>query len=74
LLALFEGEQSVTALDGLQGRRGQSSKPGSIDQLTLFGAASHPVVDELKKIDTEKVTPLEALTLLDRLVSRARQG
>jgi DNA mismatch repair protein MutS len=74
LLALFEGEQIVTALDGLQGRRGQSSKPGSIDQLTLFGAASHPVVDELKKIDTEKVTPLEALTLLDRLVSRARQG
>lgn len=74
LLALFEGEQIVTALDGPQGKRGQSSKPGPVDQLTLFGAVNHPVVEELKKIDTEKVTPLEALTLLDRLVSRARQG
>jgi DNA mismatch repair protein MutS len=74
LLALFEGEQIVSALDGPQGKRGQSGKQASVDQLTLFGAATHPVVDELKKLDPEKVTPLEALTLLDRLVSRARQG
>ena len=74
LLALFEGEQIVTALDGPRGKRGQSGKPGPIDQLTLFGAATHPVVDELKTIDPEKMTPLEALALLDRLVSRARQG
>jgi len=74
LLALFEGEQIVTALDGPHGKRGQSGKPGPVDQLTLFGAATHPVVDELKTIDPEKMTPLEALALLDRLVSRARQG
>jgi hypothetical protein len=34
----------------------------------------HPAVDELRKTNPEKLTPLEALTLLDRLVSLARQG
>ncbi|HEY0242745.1 MAG TPA: DNA mismatch repair protein MutS [Gemmatimonadaceae bacterium] len=78
LLALFEGEQIVTALGGTTGRRsgGQTAGKGQAapDQLTLFGGAHHPVVDELRKIDPEKTTPLEALALLDRLVSRARQG
>jgi len=71
LLALFEGEQIVSALGGPQGKRGRQAP---VDQLTLFGAATHPVVDELKTIDPQQLTPLEALTLLDRLVSRARQG
>jgi DNA mismatch repair protein MutS len=71
LLALFEGEQIVSALGGPPGKR---AKPAPMDQLTLFGAATHPVVDELKTLDPQKLTPLEALTLLDRLVSRARQG
>jgi hypothetical protein len=55
-------------------KRGQSGKQAPADQLTLFGSATHPLVDELKKVDPEKMTPLEALALLDRLVSRARQG
>jgi DNA mismatch repair protein MutS len=74
LLALFEGEQIVTALGGPVNKRGQSGKQVPADQLTLFGSATHPLVDELKKVDPEKMTPLEALALLDRLVSRARQG
>ena len=78
LLALFEGEQIVTALGGTTGRRSGGQTAGkdqtAPDQLTLFGGAHHPVVDELRKIDPEKTTPLEALALLDRLVSRARQG
>ena len=78
LLALFEGEQIVSALGGQSGRRsgGQvvGKSPTAPDQLTLFGGVQHPVVDELRKIDPEKTTPLEALALLDRLVSRARQG
>jgi DNA mismatch repair protein MutS len=44
-----------------------------VDQLALFGT-EHPVVDELRKLKPETMTPLEALTLLDRLVSLARQG
>jgi DNA mismatch repair protein MutS len=78
LLALFEGEQIVSALGGTAGRRGggQAAEKGvaARDQLTLFGGGEHPVVDELRKIDPDKTTPLEALVLLDRLVTRARQG
>jgi hypothetical protein len=34
----------------------------------------HPIVDELKHLDPNAMTPLDALTLLNRLVDRARQG
>lgn len=78
LLALFEAEQIVSALGGHAGKRGGGQTPGKDqappDQLTLFGGVLHPVVDELRKIDPDKTTPLEALAILDRLVSRARQG
>jgi DNA mismatch repair protein MutS len=40
-------------------------------QLTLFSAAEHPVVTELKALDLDRLTPLEALTLLKRLQERA---
>jgi DNA mismatch repair protein MutS len=75
LLALFEGEEIVSALGGA-GRKEVAGRPGkaSLDQLTLFGSAPNPVVEELKKIEPEKMTPMEALALLDRLVTRARQG
>jgi DNA mismatch repair protein MutS len=81
LLALFEGEQIVSAL-GSRGEKGVAThapkktneKISGVDQLGLFGAMSHPAVDELRKIEPEKLTPLEALTLLDRLVGLARQG
>jgi DNA mismatch repair protein MutS len=81
LLALFEGEQIVSAL-GSRGEKGTTThvqkksneKISGVDQLGLFGAMLHPAVDELRKTNPEKLTPLEALTLLDRLVSLARQG
>ena len=80
LLALFEGEQIVSAL-GPSGRKGNQDaarsggtpKSGSQDQLGLF-AQSHPIIDELKQTNPDALTPLEALTLINRLVSRARQG
>jgi DNA mismatch repair protein MutS len=85
LLALFEGEQIVSALG--QGEKGSGKRTGSkaqlengrddrpeSDQLALFSVVQHPVVDELRKLNPDSVTPLEALTLLDRLVSLARQG
>jgi DNA mismatch repair protein MutS len=81
LLALFEGEQIVSALGsrgekraGAQLPRKTSDVVSTVDQLGLFGAISHPAIEELRKTDPEKLTPLEALTLLDRLVSLARQG
>jgi DNA mismatch repair protein MutS len=33
-------------------------------QLTLFGPSHHPLLDELKKLDLAKTTPLDALKLL----------
>jgi DNA mismatch repair protein MutS len=79
LLALFEGEQIVSALGGSGSRRagggGEKKQQSATEsQLALFGPLHHPVVDELKKVDPEKMTPIEALTLLDRLVSLAKQG
>ena len=35
-------------------------------QLTLFGAADHPLIDELRKLDLNNVTPLAAMQLLQR--------
>ncbi len=73
LLALFEGEQIVSAL-GTSGRgNGRERSAVAKEQLGLF-APTHPIVDELKQIDPNAMTPLEALTLVNRLVSRARQG
>ena len=78
LLALFEGEQIVSAL-GPPGRKGSKELHGhpdgskSKEQLGLF-APIHPIVDELKQLNPDAMTPLEALTLVNRLVSHARQG
>jgi DNA mismatch repair protein MutS len=81
LLALFEGEQIVSAL-GTSRRAGardtseknsNSVKVSQKEQLGLF-SQTHPIVDELKQINPDTMTPLEALTLVNRLVSHARQG
>ncbi len=80
LLALFEGEQIVSALS----RRGERNPDGantkkreqatSVDQLALFGPMLHPIIDELKHLDPNEMTPMDALKLLNRLVDRAKQG
>ena len=44
------------------------------DQLALFGNAPHPVVDALKSIDPDAITPREALALLAKLVEQAKQS
>ncbi len=83
LLSLFEGAQIVSAL-GHRGARGEKvTSEGSTkkkghdkakDQLALFGPMPHPIVDELKHLDPNAMTPMDALTLLNRLVDRARHG
>lgn len=35
-------------------------------QLTLFGPSDHPLLDEIREVDLEKTTPLEAMQLLAR--------
>ncbi len=41
------------------------AKKGDI-QLTLFGFADHPVIDEIKRLEIDKLSPMEALTYLQR--------
>jgi DNA mismatch repair protein MutS len=84
LLALLEGEQIVSALTGDgksselrgtgKGRGGGMPAGDPADQLGLFSTADHPLLTELRKLKTDTMTPIEALTLLDQLVTRARQG
>jgi DNA mismatch repair protein MutS len=70
LLSLFEGEQIVSAL----GQKGERKGKQSADQLALFGSLPSPIVEELKTLDANAMTPIEALTILNRLVERARQA
>jgi DNA mismatch repair protein MutS len=41
-------------------------------QLQLFGPAPHPVVERLRAVETDQMTPLQALTLLADLSAQAR--
>ncbi len=68
LLAILENEQLAVALAG-----GSARKAIPDDQLGLFGAQrEHPVVERLRTLDPNQVTPLEALALLAELVADAR--
>ena len=61
----------------------ESSQPDSPDldqvatkanqqiQLTLFGETTHPLIDKIKKMDTNHVTPMSALELLQTVADRA---
>ncbi|NIP60211.1 MAG: DNA mismatch repair protein MutS, partial [Gemmatimonadetes bacterium] len=74
LLAELEGSHSGGG-EGL-GRHG-AHRPASEappDQLPLFGPPEHPVVRELREVEPERMTPLEALNLLAELRRRARDG
>ena len=69
LLAVLEGEQLAEALAGGPTRRA----PPPDTQLPLFNQPSpHPVVERLRTIDVNQVTPLESLALLAELAADAR--
>jgi DNA mismatch repair protein MutS len=51
-----------------------TAEPWEDAQLSLFGAPRvHPAVEDLRRIDPHRVTPMEALALLAKLVERARE-
>ena len=69
LLRLLEAEQIVP-------RSGHSSAthPASADdQLALFGVMTHPVVQQLKNVEPNTMTPIQALELLARLVDEVKR-
>jgi DNA mismatch repair protein MutS len=65
LLRQLEGQHRMTPRD----------RPDAVpvDQLALFGSEPDPIVEELKGIDPNTMTPLQALDTLARLVTDAQQ-
>ena len=74
VLRLLEGEQLVAGLsrEGASVRAGATAESGAT-QLGLF-TETHPVVERLRSIDANQLTPLDALKTLDELSRLARQG
>lgn len=71
LLAILEGEDLAVALAGGPARKAGRAADA---QLALFGPVrEHPVVERLRTVEVNHVTPLEALSLLAELVSDARR-
>lgn len=68
LLKVLEGEQLVPAL-AAGARRATPAASG--DQLALF-AVPHPLVERLREVDPNGLTPLQALALLAELSAEAR--
>ena len=51
-------------------RLAQASDPANPSQLGLFEAAPDPVLEDLRRLEPERMTPVEALVELDRLRRR----
>jgi DNA mismatch repair protein MutS len=69
VLRLFEDEKLAHAL--------ASSGPApaaASDQFALFAAAPHPLVERLRGLEPNSLTPIEALTTLAALVAEARKA
>jgi DNA mismatch repair protein MutS len=77
VLQLLEGEQLVPALAAKNGgrparaRSAAATSADSAEQLALFATAPHPVVAKLAALDTDSLTPLQALQLLAELRAEA---
>jgi DNA mismatch repair protein MutS len=72
ILAILEGEHLTGTASHTPKSRSRKAEPS--DQLGLFGPPPDPIVEKLKKIDANALTPLDALTLLAGLVGEARRS
>lgn len=52
----------------------QGHKTGGAVQLTLFGFADHPVIDELKNLDLDRMSPIDALQYLHKAKQAVTSG
>ena len=68
LLRLLEAEQIVP-----RAKRASGQKNHTDDQLALFGVAAHPVIEKLKGLEPNSITPLQALEMLSRFVDEAKK-
>ncbi|MFL5509342.1 MAG: MutS-related protein, partial [Gemmatimonadaceae bacterium] len=69
LLGLLEAEQILPRTG-----RPPAVSVGTVgDQLALFGVMTHPVVQQLRTVDPNKMTPIQALEMLARLVDDVKR-
>ncbi|MFL5614241.1 MAG: DNA mismatch repair protein MutS [Gemmatimonadaceae bacterium] len=71
VLRLLEGEQLATSPRRDNGGARQATRQ---DQLGLFAAAPNPIVERLAAVDTDAMTPLQALSLLAELSRDAKRS
>jgi DNA mismatch repair protein MutS len=69
LLRLLEAEQIVPR----SGRALPLRVTTTDDQLALFGVMPHPVVQQLRNVEPNTMTPIQALELLARLVDEVKR-
>ena len=58
-------------LHNLSSKASDRKKGETVVQFSLFGASDHPVVSELRELDVDAMTPIDALTTLMRLKKEA---
>jgi DNA mismatch repair protein MutS len=73
VLQVLEGEHLAGSTRGPTSTPARANAAVPNDQLGLFGVLRSPVVEALKTVDVNAMTPLEALTLLARLADEARR-
>ena len=73
---LSEHETAEHRLSSQLARTSDSPKPGQSDrlQLTIFTPLSQKIVEQLKAVDPNRLTPLEALNLLSELKNQLRDN
>lgn len=69
LLRLLEAEQIVPRT----GRARTVATDATDSQLALFGVMTHPVVQQLRNLEPNAMTPIQALEMLARLVDEVKQ-
>ncbi len=65
ILAQLEEEHLDAAGNAKIARPVEKKKAGQV-QLTLFGPADHPLLDEIRKFDLNNITPIEAMQEIQR--------
>jgi DNA mismatch repair protein MutS len=73
ILEQLEGEHLGGVRAGVRAGGRDSRVDEPVGQLALF-APAHPVVDRLVELDVNTITPIDALTILARLVDEAKRS
>jgi DNA mismatch repair protein MutS len=72
ILGQLEARHVAANGEAKLGRRGARRRAGGL-QMTLFEPEIHPVVEQIRRIDLDQTTPMQALHVLKKLQAEATQ-